>query len=181
MFPGCLHILSIRYPLGRRQHCGQEQPPLLAEVPSVHWWGAARCGRRCFFWQQQVRLATTSAFLCEAIRSSLCDLLKKNLSVCCNVRSLLSAYKQLKTCMDWLGPTYSTDETVLAFSDLTNKTATSGGSTISTISKPQRSLITDAFDLLKNFVSHITSTGANGIKTMMSSYWFCIRSASSNV
>ena len=101
--------------------------------------------------------------------------------MCRDEGSLLSTYNQLKTCIDWLAPTYSTDETVLAFSDLTNKTATSGGGTISTISKPQRSLITDAFDLLKNFVSHITSTGANGIKTVMSSYWFCIRSTPADV
>eukprot|EP01052_Picozoa_sp_SAG31_P025172 SAG31_NODE_2192_length_6226_cov_6.328219_10_plen_101_part_01 len=96
--------------------------------------------------------------------------------------SLLSTYKQLKTCIDWLAPTCLTNETVLAFSDLTSKTAMSGGdtggtiSTISTIS----SLITDAFDLVKDFISHISSpTGVNGIKSVMSSYWFCIRSASS--
>ena len=104
--------------------------------------------------------------------------------MCRNERSLLSTYKQLKTYIDWLAPTYSTNETVLAFSDLTSKTAMSGGDTggtISTISKP-RLFIMDAFDLVKDFISHVTSpTGVNGIKSVMSCYWFCTRSASSNV
>ena len=96
--------------------------------------------------------------------------------MCRNEGSLLSAYNQLKTCVDGLAPTYSTDETVLAFSNLTSKTAPSGGGTMSTISKPQRSLITDTFDLIKNFVSHnIFVTGANGIKRLMGSYYFYIR------
>ena len=98
--------------------------------------------------------------------------------MCRDEGSLLSTYNQLKTCIDWLAPTYSTDETVLAFSDLTSKTAMSGGDTGGTIS----SLITDAFDLVKDFISHITSpTGVNGIKSVMSSYWFCIRSNSVDV
>eukprot|EP01052_Picozoa_sp_SAG31_P036956 SAG31_NODE_4690_length_3030_cov_3.710338_3_plen_106_part_00 len=105
--------------------------------------------------------------------------------MCRNELSLLSAYNQLKTCIDWLAPTCVTDETVLAkFSDLTSKTAMSGGDTGSTISiiSTIRSLITDAFDLIKNFVSqNISPTGVSGIKSVMSSYWFCIRFASSNV
>ena len=132
-----------------------------------------------------MRLAAASAFiLCEAIKSDLCDLLKKNLSVCRNEGSLLSTYNQLKTCIDWLAPTCLTNETVLAFSDLTSKTAMSGGDTGGTINNISNisSLITDAFDFIKNFISHITSpTGVSGIKSVMSSYWFCIRSASSNV
>lgn len=56
------------------------------------------------------------------------------------------------------------------------------GGTIITISEPQRSLITDAFDLIKNFVSHnIFVTGANGSKSLMSSYYFCIRSTPADV
>ena len=67
--------------------------------------------------------------------------------------SLLSTYKQLKTRIDWLAPTCVTDETVLAF-DLTSKTAMNGGDTDGTISTIDtiRSLITDAFDFIKNFV-----------------------------
>ena len=97
--------------------------------------------------------------------------------MCRNEGSLLSTYKQLKTCIDWLAPSYSTNVTVLAFSDLTSKTAMSGGDTSSTISTINSisSLITDAFDFMKNFVSHnIFVTGANGMKSLMSRYWFCI-------
>ena len=91
--------------------------------------------------------------------------------MCRDEGSLLSTCNQLKTCIDWLAPTYSTDETVLAFSDLTSKTeARSGddiGGTISTISTVStiRSLITGTFDSIKNFFSqNILATGANGIK-----------------
>ena len=112
-------------------------------------------------------------------------MLKKNLSsVCRNEGSLLSTYNELKTCINWLGPTYSTDETVLAFSDLTSKTdaRSDTGGTISTISEPHRSLITDAFDFMKNFFSHnIFVTGANGMKSLMSRYCFCIRANSVEV
>ena len=65
-------------------------------------------------------------------------MLKKNLCVCHNEGSLLSTYNQLKTCIDWLGPTYSTDETVLAFSDLTSKTAMSGGDTGASVPRYSR-------------------------------------------
>ena len=62
-----------------------------------------------------------------------------------------------------------TDETVLALSNLTRRTATS-------------SFITGAFDFIKNFVSQNTMvTGADGIKSLMSSYCFCIRSTSADV
>ena len=96
--------------------------------------------------------------------------------MCRNEGSLLSTYNQLKTCIDTMAPTYLTNETVVAFSDQTSKTASGGDtngtiSTINTIS----SLITDAFDFMKNFVSHnIFVTGANGMKSLMSRYWFCI-------
>ena len=106
------------------------------------------------------------------------------MSVCRNEGSLLSTYKQLKTCIDWLAPNCLTNETVLAFSDLTSKTAMSGGDTGGTISTINNisSLITDAFDFMKNFVSHnIFVTGANGIKSLMCSYYFCIRSNSADV
>ena len=98
--------------------------------------------------------------------------------MCRDEGSLLSTYNQLKTCIDWLGPTYSTDETVLAFSDLTSKTdARSGGDTsgmISTISTI-RSFITNAFDFIKNFVSqNILVTGAKRHgKSDKSRYCFC--------
>ena len=87
--------------------------------------------------------------------------------MCRNEGSLLSTYNQLKTCIDWLAPAYSTDETVLAFSDLASKTAMSGGDTGGTISTIStiRSLITGTFDSIKNFFSkNILVTGANGIK-----------------
>eukprot|EP01052_Picozoa_sp_SAG31_P079137 SAG31_NODE_38733_length_293_cov_2.896907_2_plen_44_part_01 len=43
--------------------------------------------------------------------------------MCRDEGSLLSTYNQLKTCIDWLAPTHSTDETVLALSDRTFKSA----------------------------------------------------------
>ena len=104
--------------------------------------------------------------------------------VCRNEGSLLSTYKQLKTCIDWLAPTISTNETVLAFSDLTSKTAMSGGDTGGTISTISiiRSLITDAFDRIKDIVSqNIFATGTNSSQNVMSSFCFSISSASSNV
>ena len=68
------------------------------------------------------------------------------------------------TCIDWLADNSSL---LLVFSKLAGPTADSGGNTcgtISTVSKP-RSLITDAFALIKNFGFHnILVTGANGIK-----------------
>ena len=86
--------------------------------------------------------------------------------MCRDEGSLLSTYNQLKTCIDWLAPTYSTDETVLAFSDQTFKTASGGdtGDTISTINTI-RSFITGTFDFIKSFFSqNILVTGANSIK-----------------
>ena len=84
------------------------------------------------------------------------------MSVCRNEGSLPSTYNQLKTCIGWLAPTYSTDETVLAFSDQTFETASGGdtGDTISTVSK-SRSLITNTSDLIKNFLlQKLSATGA---------------------
>eukprot|EP01052_Picozoa_sp_SAG31_P056522 SAG31_NODE_16228_length_717_cov_1.799353_1_plen_74_part_01 len=74
--------------------------------------------------------------------------------MCRNEGSLLSTYNQLKTCVDGLAPTYSTDETVLAFSDQTFKTASGGDTrdTISTISTI-RSFITGTFDFIKSCFS----------------------------
>ena len=91
--------------------------------------------------------------------------------MCRDEGSLLSTYNQLKTCIDWLAPTYSTDETVLAFFDQTFKTASGGDTrdTISTISTI-RSFITGTFDFIKNlFSQNILVTGANSIKSLMSS------------
>eukprot|EP01050_Picozoa_sp_SAG11_P057166 SAG11_NODE_35849_length_264_cov_1.527273_1_plen_73_part_00 len=72
---------------------------------------------------------------------------------------------------------------MLAFSDQTFKTASGGdtGGTISTIGTI-RSMITGAFDFIKNFVfQNILVTGANSSKSLMSSYYFCIRSTSADV
>ena len=91
--------------------------------------------------------------------------------MCRDEGSLLSTHNQLKTCIDWLAPTYSTDETVLAFSDQTFKTASGGDTrdTISTISTIH-SFITVSFDFIKSFFSqNILVTGANSIKSLMSS------------
>ena len=92
--------------------------------------------------------------------------------MCRNERSILSAYNQFKTYIDWLAPTYLTNETVVPFSNLTSRTASSGGyanGTISTVSK-SRSLITNTFDLIKKlFSQNILVTGANRIKSLMSS------------
>ena len=96
-------------------------------------------------------------------------MLKKNLSVCRNEGSLLSTYNELKTCIDWLGPTYSTDETVLAFSDQTFKTA-SGGDTRDTISTINtiHSFITGSFDFIKSFFSqNIWVIGASDMKSLI--------------
>ena len=92
-------------------------------------------------------------------------------------------HNQLKTNINRLAGNSFQDETATSC-NLTNKIAMSGdsGGTIITISEPQRSLITDAFDLIKNFVSHnIFVTGANGSKSLMSSYYFCIRSTPADV
>eukprot|EP01050_Picozoa_sp_SAG11_P023718 SAG11_NODE_4847_length_1747_cov_17.033374_1_plen_99_part_10 len=84
-----------------------------------------------------------------------------------NEGSLLSTYKQLKTCIDWLARTCVTDETVLAFSDLTSMIGASGGNnngTIRMVSPVSKilSFITDGFDFIKNFFSqNISATGAN--------------------
>ena len=92
--------------------------------------------------------------------------------MCRNERSILSAYNQFKTYIDWLAPTYLTNETVVPFSNLTSRTASSGGyanGTISTVSK-SRSLITNTFDLIKKlFSQNILVTGSNGIKNLTSS------------
>ena len=82
--------------------------------------------------------------------------------MCRDEGSLLSTYNQLKTCIDRMAPTYLTNETVLAFSDQTSKTASGGDTngTISTVSK-SRSLITNTFDLIKNFLlQKLSATGA---------------------
>ena len=82
---------------------------------------------------------------------------------------LLSTCDQLDTCIDWLSGWLADnsliDETMLAASNLTSKTAPSGGDTTGTISII-RSLITDAFDFLANlFPQNILVTGANGSQT----------------
>jgi hypothetical protein len=103
--------------------------------------------------------------------------------MCRDEGSLLSAYNQLNACIDWLAPTDSTDGTVLAFSDQTFKTASGGDTrgTISTISTI-RTFVTGTFDFIKSFVfQNILVTGANGIKSLMCSYYFCIRSTSADV
>ena len=92
-------------------------------------------------------------------------------------------HNQLKTNANRLAGNSFRDETATSC-NLTNKIAMSGdtGGTISTISEPQRSLITDAFDFIANFFSeNILVTGANGIKSLTSSYYFCIRSTPANV
>lgn len=91
--------------------------------------------------------------------------------MCCDEGSLLSTCNQLKTCIDWLAPIYSTDETGLAFSDQAFKT-TSGGDTRDTISTIStiHSFITGIFDLIKSlFSQNILVAGANSIKSLMSS------------
>lgn len=129
-------------------------------------------------------VAALALILCEAIKLGLCDLLKKNLSACRNEGSLLSTYNQLKTCIDWLGTTCSTDETMLAASNITSMTRASVANTrgtINTMSKTS-SLITDVFDFIKNFIfQNILVTGVNGIKSLMSSYYFCIKSTPTDV
>ena len=87
-----------------------------------------------------------------------------------NGGSLLSTYDQLETCIDWLSgcwlvDTNVIDETVLAASNLTSKTAASGGDSTGTISIV-RALIVDAFDFLTNpGPQDILATGANGSQT----------------
>eukprot|EP01052_Picozoa_sp_SAG31_P015137 SAG31_NODE_964_length_10697_cov_6.821004_4_plen_295_part_00 len=86
-----------------------------------------------------------------------------------NEGSLLSTCNQLKTCIDRLAPTYLTNETVLAFSDQTFKTASIGDTsgTINTISTIY-SLITDAFDFINNVpFQNILARGTNGIKCLI--------------
>ena len=102
-----------------------------------------------------------------------------------NEGSFPSTWNQLMTCIDWLADNNSL---LLVFSKLAGPTArtcthahTSGGNSSDTISTI-RSLITDAFDFTKSFVfQNILVKGANGIKGLMSSYYFCIRCASANV
>ena len=92
-------------------------------------------------------------------------------------------HNQLKTNVNLLAGNFVRDETATSC-NLTNKIVMSGdtGGTISTISEPQRSLITDALDVITNFLSeNILVTGANGIKSLICSYCFCIRSTSANV
>ena len=92
-------------------------------------------------------------------------------------------HNQLKTNINRLAGNSFQDETATSC-NLTNKIAMSGdtGGTINTISEPQRSMITDAFDFIKScFSQNIWVIGANGIKHLMSSYYFCIRSMSADV
>jgi hypothetical protein len=82
-----------------------------------------------------------------------------------NGGSLLFTYDQLDTCIDWLSGRLADnsliDETMLAASNLTSKTAASGGDTTDTISI--RSLFTGAIDFLANpGPQDILATGANG-------------------
>ena len=86
-----------------------------------------------------------------------------------NGGSLLSTCDQLDTCIDWLSGWLADnsliDETMLAASNLTSKTAASGGDSTGTISIV-RSLIADAFDFLTNpGPQDILATGANGSQT----------------
>ena len=98
-----------------------------------------------------------------------------------NEGSFRSAWNQLMTWIDWLADNNSL---LLVFSKLAGPTAASGGNssgTISTISSIS-SLITDAFDFIKSFsYQNIWVIGAKGIKHLMSSYYFCIRSTSADV
>ena len=85
-----------------------------------------------------------------------------------NGGSLLSTYDQLETCIDWLlgwlVDTNVIDETMLAASNLTSKTAASGGDSTDTISI--RSLFTGAIDFLANLgPQDILVTCANGSQT----------------
>eukprot|EP01052_Picozoa_sp_SAG31_P051317 SAG31_NODE_12130_length_965_cov_1.381062_1_plen_113_part_00 len=94
-----------------------------------------------------------------------------------------TVHNQLKTNINRLAGNSFQDATATSC-NLTNKIAMSGDTdgTISTISEPQRSMITDAFDFIKNFVfQNILVTGANGIKSLMSRYCFCIRSTPADV
>ena len=98
-----------------------------------------------------------------------------------NEGSFRSTWNQLMTWIDWLA---DNNPLLLVFSKLAGPTAASVANTNGTISTIStiRSLITDAFDLIKNFVSqNILVTGANSSQNVMSSYCFCIRCTSADV